>query len=199
MDLLTPLFVSRIVIKESVLFHLIAHYLLLVMESKEQILEKAYQYIHWLTTPNKAFSNMAVCPFLEPEIKKEQLYIDLWYPAQQAFMDKMEEFHQSHKSSALFICPPNDTIDWEQVNRKSIQKTLNNKLKEYPLFSEFKCIVLSPWEDFTAGGVATRERSPYFMINIGNAKHFAKSHTQLQKSRYFANFTDDEKKVLKVK
>ena len=181
------------------LFHLIAHYLLSVMESKDIILEKAYQYIHWLTTPNEAFSGMAVCPFIEPEIKKEQLYVDLWYPAQQAFMDKMEEFHESHTSSALFICPDNPTIDWEQVNRKSIQKTLNNKLKEYPLFSEFKCIVLSPWEDFTAGGIPTRERSPYFMINIGNAKHFAKSHTQLQKSRYFANFTDDEKKVLKVK
>ena len=40
------------------------------MESKEQILEKAYQYIHWLTQPNPAFSNMAVCPFIEPEIKK---------------------------------------------------------------------------------------------------------------------------------
>ena len=59
------------------------------MESKEQMLEKAYQYIHWLTTPHEAFSNMAVCPFIEPEIKKEQLYIDIWNPSQKSFMDMM--------------------------------------------------------------------------------------------------------------
>ena len=58
-------------------------------ESKEQMLERAYQYIHWLTTPNEAFSNMAVCPFIEPEIKQEQLYIDIWNPSKMAFMDMM--------------------------------------------------------------------------------------------------------------
>ena len=51
------------------------------MESRDTILEKAYQYLHWLTTPNPAFSNMAVCPFIEPEIKKDQLYIDIWNPS----------------------------------------------------------------------------------------------------------------------
>ena len=51
-----------------------------IVESKDTILEKAYQYIHWLTTPNEAFSDMPVCPFLESEIKKDQLYIDIWNP-----------------------------------------------------------------------------------------------------------------------
>ena len=36
------------------------------------------------------------------------------------------------------------------------------------------------------------------MINIGSALHFYKSHKQLQKSSYFANFTDHEKNNLKV-
>ena len=84
------------------------------------------------------------------------------------------------------------------MERKPIQNTLNSKLKEHPLFSEYKCIVLSPWEDFTAGGVETRKKSPYFMINIGSSLHFYKSHKQLQKSSYFANFTDEEKGRLKV-
>ena len=168
-------------------------------ESKEQMLERAYQYIHWLTTPNPAFSNMAVCPFVEPEIKQEQLYIDIWNPSKMAFMDMMSRYYDSQRRSALFICQDSQDIQWSQVERRPIQITLNKKLKEHPLFSEYKCIVLSPWEDFTAGGVATRQKSPYFMINIGSRLHFAKSHTQLQKSRYFANFTDDEKKVLKVK
>ena len=169
------------------------------MESKEQILDKAYQYIHWLTQPNPAFSNMAVCPFIEPEIKKEQLYIDIWNPSQKSFMDMMSLYYDSHKRSAIFVCQDSEDISWEQVERKPIQITLNTKLKEHPLFSEYKCIVLSPWEDFTAGGVATREKAPYFMINIGSRQHFSKSHKQLQKSSYFANFTDEELNRLKVK
>ena len=168
------------------------------MESKEQMLEKAYQYIHWLTTPHEAFSNMAVCPFIEPEIKKEQLYIDIWNPSQKSFMDMMSLYYDSHKRSAIFICQDSPDITWSEVERKPIQITLNNKLKEHPLFSEYKCIVLSPWEDFTAGGVSTRKKSPYFMINIGSALHFYKSHKQLQKSSYFANFTPTEKDNLKV-
>ena len=87
------------------------------MESKEQILDKAYQYIHWLTTPNKAFSDMPVCPFIEPEIKKDQLYIDIWNPSQMAFMDMMSKYYDSQKRSALFVCQNSQDIDWEQVER----------------------------------------------------------------------------------
>ena len=43
------------------------------MEPDNLILDKAYEYLHWLTQPHKAFSNMAVCPFVEPEIKKDML------------------------------------------------------------------------------------------------------------------------------
>ena len=116
-----------------------------------------------------------------------------------AFMDMMSRYYDSQKRSALFVCQNSQDIDWEQVERKPIQSTLNNKLKEHPLFQDYKCIVLSPWEDFTAGGVRTREKSPYFMINIGSRLHFHKSHKQLQKSSYFANFTDEELNRLKVK
>ena len=167
-------------------------------ESNDVILDKAYQYLHWLTTPNKAFSDMPVCPFIEPEIKKEQLYIDIWNPSKMAFMDMMSKYYDSQRRSALFICQDSQDIQWSEVERKPIQNTLNSKLKEHPLFSEYKCIVLSPWEDFTAGGVSTRKKSPYFMINIGSSLHFYKSHKQLQKSSYFANFTDEEKGRLKV-
>jgi hypothetical protein len=142
-------------------------------ESKEQILEKAYQYIHGLTTPHEAFSNMPICPFIEPEIKQEQLYIDIWNPSKMAFMDMMSKYYDSQRRSALFICQDSQDIQWEQVERRPIQITLNKKLKEHPLFQDFKCIVLSPWEDFTAGGIRKREKCPYFMIYIGSRQHFA--------------------------
>ena len=71
------------------------------MESKEIILDKAYEYLAWLTQPHEAFSNMAVCPFIEPEIKREVLYIDIWYPSQKSFMHCMEDFYASGKNLSL--------------------------------------------------------------------------------------------------
>ena len=95
-------------------------------ESKDTMLDKAYQYLHWLTTPNPAFSNMAVCPFIEPEIKKEQLYIDIWYPPKHSFMDMMSNYYDSQRRSALFICQDSPDIQWSEVERKPIQATMIN-------------------------------------------------------------------------
>ena len=171
-----------------------------MQETKEQILDKAYQYLAWLTEPHEAFQNMPVCPFIEPEIKREVLYIDIWYPSQKSFMSCMEDFYTSDKNSALFVCPNTQTIDWSQVERKKIQTQITSLLKNTPMFSDYKSLCFSPWEDFTAGGgVYTRRKSPYFMINVASRQHLSKSHKQLQKSSYFTNFTDDEKKRLKVK
>ena len=171
------------------------------MESREQILEKAYQYLHWLTQPHESFSDIAVCPFIEPEIKREALYIDIWYPSQKSFMHCMEDFYMADKySSALFVCPNTETIDWSEVERSKIQAQITSKLKNTPMFSDYKSLCFSPWEDFTAGGgIRTRKPSPYFMINVANRQHLSTSHKQLQKSAYFANFTDDELNRLKVK
>ena len=112
----------------------------------------------------------------------------------------MEDFYHSGKNSALFVCPNTDTIDWEQVERKKIQAQITKMLKNTPMFSDYKSLCFSPWEDFTAGGgVYTRKKSPYFMINIASRQHLSKSHKQLQKSSYFANFTDEELGRLKAK
>ena len=170
------------------------------MEPDNLILDKAYEYLAWLTQPHKAFSNMAVCPFVEPEIKREHLYIAIWYPSQKSFMKCMEDFYMADKNSALFVCPNTTDIDWSQVERKSIQAQITSKLKNTPMFSDYKSLCFSPWEDFTAGGgIRTRKKAPYFMINVASRQHLSQSHKQLQKSSYFANFTDDELGRLKVK
>jgi hypothetical protein len=170
------------------------------METREVILDKAYEYLAWLTQPHKAFSDMAVCPFVEPEIKREHLYIAIWYPSQKSFMKCMEDFYMSDKNSALFVCPNTQDIDWSQVERKTIQAQITSLLKNTPMFSDYKSLCFSPWEDFTAGGgIHTRKKAPYFMINVASRTHLAQSHKQLQKSSYFANFTDEELGRLKAK
>ena len=56
-------------------------------ESKDVIIDKVSQYLHWLTIPKKEFGNMPICPYLDTELRKEQLYLDIWYPHQCSFMD----------------------------------------------------------------------------------------------------------------
>ena len=46
------------------------------MESKEQIISKVSEYIHWLTIPKKEFNNMPPCPFLDKEMRDDKLYIN---------------------------------------------------------------------------------------------------------------------------
>ena len=169
-----------------------------IVETKEQILEKAYQYIHWLTTPNEAFSDMPVCPFLEPEIKKDQLYIDIWNPSQMAFMDMMSRYLLSGKNSALIICPNTHTIDYSEVSRPAIQKKILKLLRANPQTDYLKSLVISPYEPWTLAGVETRSGSPYFLINVTPAKQFGKTHKDLLKTKYFDNYTDENRKKMKV-
>ena len=88
-----------------------------MVETKDQIIDKVAQYLHWLTIPKKEFGNMPVCPFLDTEMRNDLLYIDIWYPHESSFMDIMESFLLSGKNSALVVCPNTHTIDYSQVSR----------------------------------------------------------------------------------
>ena len=74
-----------------------------IKESRETIIDKTAKYLHWLTIPKSEFGNMPVCPFLEKEMRDDKLYIDIWYPHESSFMDIMESFLLSGKSSALVL------------------------------------------------------------------------------------------------
>ena len=59
-------------------------------------------------------------------------------------------------------------------------------------------MIFSPYEDFEVAGVKTRSGAPYFLINVAPTKHLGKSHKDLQKTKYFDNFDDNEKTKLNV-
>ena len=80
------------------------------------------------------------------------------------------------------------------MERTKYQKFLQNAIKDTGL----KALCLSPYEDFTAAGEATRKRAPYFLINVAGRKHFSDSHEKLKGTKYFSNFSDKEKTKLKV-
>jgi len=168
-------------------------------ESRNTIIDKVAQYLHWLTIPKQEFNNMPICPYLDTEMRNDMLYLDIWYPMDNSFMDLMESFLLSSKNSALIICPNTHTIDYSEVSRTTIQSQITDLLRKNPQTEYLKCMIFSPYEDFEVAGVKTRSGAPYFLINVAPTKQLGKSHKDLMKTKYFQNFTDDEKKRLNVK
>ena len=170
----------------------------MAVETKDQIIDKVAQYLHWLTIPKKEFGNMPVCPFLDTEMRNDLLYIDIWYPHNNTFMELMESFLLSGKNSALIICPNTHTIDYSEVSRSDIQRKITELLRENPQTEYLKCMIFSPYEDFEVAGVKTRSGAPYFLINVAPTKQLVKSHKDLMKTKYFDSFTEEEKSRLNV-
>jgi len=171
----------------------------MIKENKHTIIDKVSQYLHWLTIPKKEFGNMPICPYLDTELRKEQLYLDIWYPSQNSFMDIMESFLLSNKNSALVICPNTHTIDYSEVSRKTIQSQITDLLRKNPQTDYLKSLVISPYEPWELAGVETRSNAPYFMINVTPTEQLGKAHKQLQKTKYFDNFTNKDKRKMNVK
>ena len=168
------------------------------MDDKDTIIGKTSEYLHWLTIPKKEFGNMPVCPFLDKELRDNQLYIDIWYPHDNSFMDIMESFLLSGKNSALVVCPNTHTIDYSEVSRKDIQKQITDLLRKNPQTDYLKCMIFSPYEDFEVAGVKTRSGAPYFLINVAPTEQLGKSHKDLTKTKYFDNFTEKELNKMNV-
>jgi len=170
-----------------------------IQESRSTIIDKVAQYLHWLTIPKQEFNNMPTCPYLDKEMRDDKLYLDIWYPHESSFMDIMESFLLSNKNSALVICPNTHTIDYSEVSRKTIQTQITDLLRRNPQTDYLKSMIFSPYEDFEVAGVKTRSNAPYFLINVAPTKQLGKSHKDLQKTKYFDNFSDEERKKLNVK
>ena len=168
------------------------------MDDKDTIIGKTSEYLHWLTIPKKEFGNMPVCPFLDKELRDNQLYIDIWYPHESSFMDIMESFLLSGKNSSLVVCPNTHTIDYSEVSRKDIQKQITDLLRKNPQTDYLKCMIFSPYEDFEVAGVKTRSGAPYFLINVAPTEQLGKSHKDLTKTKYFDNFTEKELNKMNV-
>jgi hypothetical protein len=98
----------------------------------------------------------------------------------------------------LFICPDTDTIDYSEVSRPDIQKKILKLLRANPQTEHLKALCFSPYEPWKLAGVETRKPSPYFLINIVPSKQLGKAHKDLQKTKYFDNYTDEDKKKMKV-
>ena len=165
--------------------------------SKKQILKEVNEYIDYLEKPSENFGGMPVCPFVKSERKNNKLMIEVWKPNKKPFLELLEKFKKSEYSSALFVCEITDGLNWKDVDRAKFQKAIQILMKEKG-FKGLKAICLSPFEEWKIAEEDTREKAPYFLINIGSDTQFDETHRTLWKTDYFMNFSEEELDKMKV-
>ena len=110
-------------------------------------------------------------------MEKDNLYVDIWRADKKGFYDLFQEFTDSKKDSALFICMDTEAIKWKDVERTKYQKFLQKAIKDTGL----KALCLS-FGKTSHSREPTRKKAPYFLINVPSRKHFGKSHKKLNRS-----------------
>ena len=90
-----------------------------------------------------------------------------------------------------------DGIMWEEINRNKYQKAIQVAMEEKG-YKKHKALCFSPFEDWTVAGEKTREKSPYFLINLAETDALDEAHRSLWKTKYFDNLSEQEIKKLKV-
>ena len=163
----------------------------------DKILNEVTEYLDYLVTPSENFGGMAVCPFLKKERMTEGLMLKVWRPNEESFFNLLDEFVASNKTSALLVCMDSDGIMWEEINRNKYQKAIQLAMKKKG-YKKHKALCFSPFEDWTVAGEQTRQRSPYFLINIAEENALDEAHRSLWKTKYFDNLSEKEIKRLKV-
>ena len=165
------------------------------MEDRDLVVTKVNEYIDWLATPSEAFGGFPVCPFVEKEraagkLKYEVFRIGFTKPV----FDLIDEWDMDDRYSSMIIAHISDI----KLNEyKNFQYWLNKGLRKRSM-GYIKCITFHPDDEFKVDGVATRSNAPYFLINVAYVDELNKAHQSLKNTKYFDNFTDENKSYLKV-
>jgi len=142
------------------------------------------------------YGNMPVCPFVKPELDKDQMMIDVFDPNIETFIERVEVFHKSRYNSALFALVNSPELTGKET--RPYQSFLNNLLKKNG-YSQYKIICFNPNDEVTEiDGYNPRSFAPAFLINIAHKDELAKAHRTIQKSKYFNRMSDVYKKYLKL-
>ena len=157
---------------------------------------KINDFIKLLRKPRKEYSGMAPCPFVGTEVDRDKLMIDIFDPSKTSILEMVKKLEDSKYDSALLVQVSGEDLD--SANAYKYQNFINRLLKKNG-FKHFKCICLSPKDNFDVGGFSIRQNSPYFLINITRRNLLAKTHEKLLKTKYFDNMSQEYLDYLQVK
>ena len=107
---------------------------------------------------------------------------------------KIEEWDEDDAYDSMIIAHLGG-VRWDE--QKSFQHFLNKELRLRKM-DYIKCICFHPDDPFSVDGVAPRMKAPYYLVNVAYRDMLAKAHESLKPTKYFDNFTEENKKYLKV-
>ena len=165
------------------------------MEDRDLVFAEIDGYIDWLATPNEAFGGFPVCPFVEKEraagkLKYEIFKIGFTKP----IFDLIDEWDMEDQYTSMIIAHISD-IRLDEY--KKFQHWINRGLRKRSM-GYVKAICFHPDDTFEVGGVKTRTKAPYFLLNIAYQDELNKSHKALTNTDYFVKFSKENLKYLKT-
>ena len=160
----------------------------------DKLLQDLDKYLDWLETPNENFGGRPVCPFLSGDRKNGKLKIEIYDPKVKTIWEHILIYDREDYNTALFL-HVDDSI--KEVTRAKWQTYIREGMESIGL-THLKPICFSPWEDYTAATIKTREMAPCFLTSIAKRKHLSMGAKSLDKTGYYDKFTDKERKKMKV-
>ena len=160
----------------------------------DKLLQDLDKYLDWLETPNENFGGRPVCPFLASDRKNGKLKIEIYDSKVKTIWEHILVYDREDYNTALFL-HIDDSI--REVTRAKWQTYLREGMRAIGL-NHLKPICFSPWEDWTAATIKTREMAPCFLTSIAKTDQLSMGHKSLQNTNYFDKFTDKEKKKMQV-
>ena len=165
------------------------------MEDKNIIIKKIDEYIDWLATPNEAFGGFPVCPFVEKERAAGKLKYEVFSPSDNiSLFDLIDKWDMEDEYNSMIIAHLSDIRLCEY---KNFQHYINRRLRKKKM-GYIKVICFHPDDTFEVGGVKTRAKAPYFLINVAYQDELNKSHLALTNTDYFVKFSKDDLEYLKT-
>ncbi len=165
------------------------------LSEREKIFAEVDEYIDFLATPNEAFKGFAPCPFVYAERSSGKLKYEIQlFGDMTSIFVKIEEWDEDDAYDSMIIAHLGG-VRWDE--QKSFQHFLNKELRLRKM-DYIKCICFHPDDSFSVDGVAPRMKAPYYLVNVAYSDVLAKAHESLKPTEYFDNFTEENKKYLKV-
>ena len=165
------------------------------MEDKNIIIKKIDEYIDWLATPNEAFGGFPVCPFVEKERAAGKLKYEVFTASDNvSLFELIDKWDMEDEYNSMIIAHISDIRLHEY---KKFQHYINRRLRKKKM-GYVKVICFHPDDTFEVGGVKTRAKAPYFLINVAYQDELNKSHLALTNTDYFVKFSRDDLEYLKT-
>ena len=165
------------------------------MENKRLIIAEIDEYIDWLATPNEAFGGFPICPFVEKERASGKLKYEIFKIGfTKPIFDLIEDWDEDDNYNSMIIAHLSDI---KMSEYKTFQHYINRGLRQRSM-GYVKVICFHPDDEFEVGGVKTRSKAPYFLLNIAYQDELNKAHQHLKTTKYFDKFTEENKKYLKT-